>query len=168
MFNCYLLILQTLPLPNTAPLRSKRYKVYISIKLSCNDSAINYIMLIISLAFNRFQWSVSLTSDFIYYVLLRSPLEVYLSSNYLIGISGVQCFCWDFVDILPFSERSISFLFLIIAVFISFIFFFECSLSFLPSDLSQVLLFFIFFNFLALTFYFILRIFQNLISIPPC
>ena len=78
-----------------------------------------------------------------------------------IGISGVQCFCWDFVDILPF-------LFLIIAVFISFIFFFECSLSFLPSDLSQVLLFFIFFYFLALTFYFILRIFQNLISIPPC
>ena len=46
-------------------------------------------------------------------------------------------FCWDFVDILPFSERSISF-FLILD---------HCSLSFLPSDLSQVLLFFIFFYF---------------------
>ena len=39
----------------------------------------------------------------------KAFLEVYLSSNYLIVISGVQCFCWDFVDILPFSERSISF-----------------------------------------------------------
>ena len=42
---------------------------------------------------------------------------------------------------------------------------FECRLSFLPLDLSRVLLFFVFW---LLTFYFILRIFQNLISFPPC